>query len=109
MTEAYEKLRSRIAEKRANMTRQEEEMKLQFQDIKAHLSPGSLLKRAVKNIVQTNATPSALQTGISVGAGFLADRFLFRKRNFIVRSLGLFAVRKVVNKFTNKLSPPETS
>ena len=109
MTEAYQKLRSRIAEKRATLNRQEEDMKLQFQDIKSHLTPGSLLKTAVRNIVRTNATPSALQTGISVGAGFLADRLFLRQRNFIVRSLGLFAVRKLVNKFTNRLSPPETS
>jgi hypothetical protein len=109
MTEAYQKLRTRIADKQRSLSQHEALMKEQFADIKEHLSPRNLIKGAVKSVVRVGTTPTALQTGITIGAGFLADRFLFRKKNVIVRSLGLFAVRKLVNKFTTKLSRPETS
>ena len=106
MTEKYKELRERIAEKRIIISRKEQQLKEQFKDIKKDLSPGKLIVGAVKNVVTEAKPPSGfLNTGISLGVAFLADRLLFRRVGIIARTVGMFAVRKLVNKFTNNHRP----
>lgn len=103
MTDAYERLHERIAAKKAALARQEATMRWQLEGIREHLSPGRLLKSAVKDVVtEVKTSPGEfISSGLKMGAGFLADRLLFRKRGFLVRTIGMFAVRRLVNKFTS--------
>ena len=106
MIEKYNELRERIAEKRLIIARKEEGLKEQFREIKRDLSPGKLIVGAVKDVVTESTPPSGfLSTGISLGVSFLADRLLFRRAGLIARTIGMFAVRKLVNKFTNNSRP----
>lgn len=102
MTEAYDELKRKIADKRLSISRKEEEMKQQMNDITAHLSPGRMVKGAINKVVGNSTASGIIQTGLGMGISFLADRLIFRKKNLLVRSLGMFAVRKLVNKFTNR-------
>lgn len=102
MTEAYDKLKLRIAEKRMSIAKKEEEMSEQMGDITSHLSPGRIVKGAIKKVVGNSTAAGVIQTGLGMGISILADRLIFRKRNMLVRSLGMFAVRKLVNKFTHR-------
>ncbi|MBC7851719.1 MAG: hypothetical protein H7Y31_18390 [Chitinophagaceae bacterium] len=77
-------------------------MKEQLKDIGVALKPVNLIKGAMGGAVNAAKKPSVISTAIGIGIPFLADRLLFRKRGFIFRTVGLFAVRKLVNKFTAK-------
>lgn len=103
MTDAYERLHQRIAAKKQALAEQEATMKLQLEGIRSHLSAGRLLKTAMKDVVaEVKSSPGDfISSGLKWGAGFLADRLLFKKRGFLLRTVGMFAVRRLVNKFTS--------
>jgi hypothetical protein len=106
MTEAHEELRKRIADKRLNLAQRESDLKEQIKDIGSSLSPGKLIVGAVKNVFKEASPPNGfVKTGISIGATVLVDKLLFHKAGFIIRTLGMFAVRKLVNKFTRRKEP----
>ncbi len=109
MTDAYERLHQRISAKKLALVQQEATMKLQLEGIRDHLSPGRLLKSAVKDVVsEVKSSPGDLiSSGLKMGASFLADRLLFRKRGFLLRTIGMFAVRRLVNKFTSSKNENE--
>jgi len=103
MTEAYAELRKRIADKRTNLAQKEEEVKEQLRDISSSLSPGKLIVGAVKNVFKEAAPANGyVKTGIGIGATILANKLLFRKSGFLLKALGMFAVRKLVNTFTKR-------
>ncbi len=103
-SEAYEQLRDRIATKKIELAQREQVVKLHLNEVKEELTPGKLIKGAMKNIVgEVSGGPeNLLKTGIGFGAGILADRFLFRSSGFLVRSAGRFVVRKVLERFARK-------
>jgi len=106
MTEAHAELRKRIADKRDSLTQKEEELKDQLSDIRSSISPGKLIVGAVKNVFNEAAPPNGfVKTGMRIGATVLADKLLFRKRGFMIRALGMFVVRKLVNKITSRREP----
>jgi hypothetical protein len=106
MTEAYTELRKRISDKQDSLTQKEEELKDQLNDIRSSISPGKLIVGAVKNVFSEAAPPNGfVKTGIGIGATVLADKLLFRKRGFIIRALGMFVVRRIVNKITSRKQP----
>lgn len=102
--EAYEKLRERIAVKKKELVQREQVVKLHLSEVKEELTPGKLIKGAVKNIVgEVSDSPgSLLKTGIGFGAGFLADRFIFGSKGFLVRTAGRFVVSKLLDSFIRK-------
>lgn len=102
MTEAYDTLKQRIEAKRLSIAQQEEVMKAQMDDITSHLTPSNMIKGAINKVVGNKTASAVIQTGLGLGISFLADRLIFRKRNLLIRSVGMFAVRKLVNKFTNR-------
>ncbi len=106
MTEAHAELRKRIADKRVSLIQKEENLKDQLNDIRSTLSPGKLIVGAVKDVFKEATPPNGfLKTGIGIGATFLADKLLFRKRGFMIRALGMFVVRKLVNKISSRKEP----
>ncbi len=107
MTEAYAELRKRIADKRVSLTQKEEELKDQISDIRSAISPGKLIVGAVKDVFKEAAPSNGfVKTGLGIGATVLADKLLFRKSGFIIRALGMFVVRKLVNKIASSRKEP---
>jgi len=106
MTEAHAELRKRIADKRLSLEQKEADLKDQLSDIRDSISPGKLIVGAVKNVFKEASPPNGfVKTGIGIGATILADKLLFRKRSFLIRALGMFVVRKLVNKVSSRKDP----
>jgi len=106
MTEAYDELRKRIADKRISLEQKKEDLKDQLIDIRESITPGKLIVGAVKNVFKEATPPNGyVKTGIGIGATVLAGKFLFRKKSFLIRALGMFVVRKLVNKITSRREP----
>lgn len=102
--EAYENLRQRIEAKKNELSQKEQVVKLHLNEVKEELTPGKLIKGAMKNIIgEVSGGPNNLiKTGIGFGAGLLADRFLFRSGGFLVKSAGRFVVQKLIGSFVSK-------
>ena len=106
MTEAHAELRKRIADKRLSLEQKEVDLKDQLSDIRDSISPGKLIVGAVKNVFNEAKPPNGfVKTGIGIGATILADKLLFRKSTFLIRALGMFVVRKLVNKIASRKDP----
>ncbi len=106
MIEAHDELRKRIADKRIIVAQKEEGLKEQLKDIGSDLSPGKIIVGAVKSAFsEASGSNGLLKTGIGIGATVLTDRLLFKKAGFIVRALGMFVVRKLVNRISKKKDP----
>lgn len=103
-SQAYLELRARIASKKRELTKQEQVVKLHLNEVMGELTPGKLIKGAMKNVIgEVSGGPQNLiKTGIGFGAGLLADRFLFKSSGLLVRSAGRFMVRKVLERFIGK-------
>jgi len=106
MTEAYAELRKRIADKQESLTQKQEDLKDQLNDIGSSISPGKLIVGAVKDVFKEATPPNGfVKTGIGIGATILADKLIFRKSSFLIRALGMFVIRKVVNKIASRKDP----
>jgi hypothetical protein len=81
---------------------QETELRRHLKEIYYSLQLSTVIRRTVKDIgADKDIKASALQTGISIGSGFILDKLLLRKGYGIKSYLLNLGIKKVISYFTS--------
>lgn len=101
---AYNRLRARIVEKELKVNRLENEIKGDAWFLAYQLQPKNLLLSAVQSMARSAVRSPALWKNLAAaGAVYGAERWIFRKSHPMLKTAGMFAIRRVVSKFIDPL------
>jgi hypothetical protein len=99
-------LETKIKELERKEALQAEELRNSFREFSHSLSPGVLIKSAMKNVVNhPGLRTTAIDTAISAGAGMLGRSFVVRGSRNIFRKIAGTAVQFIVANFVRNKMP----
>ena len=99
-------LEERISELEALRGRQQEEFKAEFREVAHRLSPATLIRNGVQNVVgDPQLRTAAFDTAISNSAGQISKKIVVRKSHNVLRKLAGSAVYFLVTNFVRNKMP----
>ena len=99
-------LEMKIKELQLLEAQQTEELRSSFREFTHSMSPGMLLKNAMKTVVSNPGLRStAIDTAISAGAGLLGRKMVVRGSGNILRKIAGTAVQFIVSNFVRNKMP----